>query len=59
MTRQICLGLVTLNQMNLTQFLAVETAAKSQFKRLICSVINFNKDAAWMQIIRECRSLLS
>jgi hypothetical protein len=32
---------------------------KSEFKRLIYGVIDFAKDAAWMQLIRECRSIFS
>jgi hypothetical protein len=32
---------------------------KGEFKRLKCGVIDFDKDAAWMQFIRECRSKFS
>jgi hypothetical protein len=30
----------------------IKQAPKGEFKRLTCSVIDFDKDAAWMQLIR-------
>jgi len=32
---------------------------KDEFKRLTVFAIDIEKDAAWMQLIRECRSLFS
>jgi hypothetical protein len=32
---------------------------KGEFKMLTACVVDFDKDAAWMQLIRECRSLFS
>jgi hypothetical protein len=29
------------------------------FRNALCYVIDFDKDAAWMQFIRECRSIFS
>ena len=40
---QVCLGLVILNQMNLTMLMGIEQAPKGELKRLTCSVIDFDK----------------
>jgi hypothetical protein len=45
--------------MNLTKLVGIFQAPKSEFKRLTHSVIDFDKDAAWMQLIRKCRRIFS
>ena len=41
------------------QILLFWQAPMGEFKRPTCCVIDFDKDAAWMQLIRECRSIFS
>ena len=58
-TNKICADIVHSIFKKFVQLLLFWQAPKGEFKRLTYCVIDFDKDAAWMQLIRECRSIFS